>query len=238
MIQMHFYDKSSNSMTVTLSNNFLTEDTVKNFSQILRICTIPIFRILSNRRIISVHDDKLQRNDVSSAVNLSKAHTFRQKTFLKQRMNFTDTRATVLLTHDDNDKIETSKLAACCCSSWYMGQTDRRTDGHRTVTQSLLQSMWAASARRTDCVDSRRKQWSWDGDADQRSSVTTEYRQGHAGTRRQGDQHAHPQTATQTSVTQMHSSTALYDRHNTRCYFNVYSKAHMSPLNLPHGTNN
>ena len=37
-----------------------------------------MFRILSNRRIISVHDDKLQRNrnDVSSAVNLSKAHTF------------------------------------------------------------------------------------------------------------------------------------------------------------------
>jgi len=28
------------------------------------------------------------------------------------------------------------------------------------------------------------------------------------------------------------------DRYDTRCYFNVRSKADMSRLNLPHGTNN
>ena len=27
-----------------------------------------------------------------------------------------------------------------------------------------------------------------------------------------------------------------YDRYDTRCYFNVRSKANMSQLNLPHGT--
>jgi len=32
----------------------------------------------------------------------------------------------------------------------------------------------------------------------------------------------------------------VYDtiRYDTRCYFNVHSKADMSPLNLPHGNNN
>jgi len=44
-----------------------------------------------------------------------------------------------------------------------------------------------------------------------------------------------------------HSSDAVYQRresdthkirYDTRCYFNVQSKADMSQLNLPHGTNN
>jgi len=40
-----------------------------------------------------------------------------------------------------------------------------------------------------------------------------------------------------------HFSTSLYDKilryeRETRCYFNVHSKADMSQLNLPHGTDN
>jgi len=34
------------------------------------------------------------------------------------------------------------------------------------------------------------------------------------------------------------SSLARYIRYDTRCYFNVRSKADMSQLNLPHGTDN
>jgi len=32
--------------------------------------------------------------------------------------------------------------------------------------------------------------------------------------------------------------THIHDTYNTRCYFNVRSKADMSQLNLPHGTDN
>jgi len=36
----------------------------------------------------------------------------------------------------------------------------------------------------------------------------------------------------------LHERGLLYDTVDTRCYFNVRSKADMSQLNLPHGTNN
>jgi len=48
------------------------------------------------------------------------------------------------------------------------------------------------------------------------------------------NQHTHTHTPTHPSSGPLPATT----RYDTRCYFNVRSKANMSQLNLPHGTDN